>query len=115
MNIKPEFTDDLILQEIGDRLSRARLEQNLTQAELAKAAGVSKRTLERLESGEASTQLTTFVRISRALGLLERFDLLVPKPVASPVEQLRLQRRKRKRASGTRVEKHRDKKWTWAK
>ena len=113
MEIRTEFSDELILQEIGERLVRARLERNLTQAELAKMAGISKRTLERLESGAASTQLTTFIRICRALGLLQGFDGFLPKPVASPVEQLKLQGRKRKRASGTRLEKTRDKKWTW--
>lgn len=113
MNIKPEFSDELILKETGERLARTRLEQNLTQASLAKTAGISKRTLERLESGAASTQLTTFIRVCRGLGLLQRFDTFIPKPLASPVEQVKLHGRKRKRASGTRVEKTFSKKWTW--
>lgn len=113
MDMRSEFSDELILQEIGERLARTRLERNLTQAELAKTAGISKRTLERLESGAASTQLTTFIRACRALGLLPRFDAFIPKPLASPVEQVKLQGRKRKRASGTRVEKTSPKKWTW--
>jgi transcriptional regulator with XRE-family HTH domain len=112
MNIRSEFSDDLVLQEMGERLARTRLERNLTQANLAQTAGISKRTLERLESGAASTQLTTFIRVCRALGLLQRFDTFLPKPLASPVEQVKLQGRKRKRASGTRVEKS-NKKWTW--
>jgi len=113
MNIRPEFSDELVLQEVGARLARTRLERNLTQAKLADTAGISKRTLERLESGAASTQLTTFIRVCRALGLLQRFDTFLPKPIASPVEELRLHGRKRKRASGTRVEKTVNKKWTW--
>jgi len=39
------------LQEIGFRLRAARLEQRRTQAQLAKAAGVSRTTLNQLESG----------------------------------------------------------------
>ena len=113
MNIRPEFSDELVLQEIGERLARTRLERNLTQANLAQTAGISKRTLERLESGSASTQLTTFIRVCRALGLLPRFDTFLPKPLASPVEQVKLQGRKRKRASGRRIEKSLNKKWTW--
>jgi putative transcriptional regulator len=113
MEIRTDFSDELILQEIGERIARTRLERNLTQAQLADMAGVSKRTLERLESGADSTQFTTFIRICRALGLLQRFDAFVPKPVASPMEQVKLQGRKRKRASGTRVEKISRKKWTW--
>lgn len=113
MDIKTEFSDELIMREIGERLARTRLERNLTQAQLAKSAGISKRTLERLESGAASTQLATFIRICRALSLLQRFDTFLPKPIASPVEQVKLHGRKRQRASGTRVEKTGDKKWTW--
>lgn len=113
MNIRPEFSDELVVQEVGERLARTRLEQNLTQANLAKTAGISKRTLERLESGAASTQLTTFIRVCRALGLLQRFDTFLPKPLASPVEQVKLHGRKRKRASGTRTEKTLNRKWTW--
>ena len=113
MNIRSELSDQPILQEIGERLARTRLERNLTQANLAKTAGISKRTLERLESGAASTQLTTFIRVCRALSLLQRFDTFLPKPLASPVEQVKLQGRKRKRASGIRTEKTLKKKWTW--
>jgi transcriptional regulator with XRE-family HTH domain len=113
MEIKTEFTDELILQEIGERLARTRLARNFTQAQLANMAGISKRTLERLELGASSTQLTTFIRICRALGLLPQFDSFVTQPVASPIEQVKLQGQKRKRASGTRVEKASRKKWTW--
>src|ERR1043166_7647546 len=113
MNIKPEFSDELVLQELGERLTRTRLERNLTQANLAQTAGISKRTLERLESGAASSQLTTFIRVSRALDLLQRFDTFLPRPLASPVQQVKLQGRKRKRASGGRIEKTLNKKWTW--
>ena len=113
MDIRPELSDQPILQEIGERLARTRLERNLTQANLAKTAGISKRTLERLESGAASTQLTTFIRVCRALSLLQRFDTFLPKPLASPIEQVKLQGRKRKRASGIRSKKNLNKKWTW--
>jgi uncharacterized protein YyaL (SSP411 family) len=47
MDIKSDFSDDLILREVGERLARTRLERNLTQAQLAERAGISKRTLER--------------------------------------------------------------------
>jgi transcriptional regulator with XRE-family HTH domain len=113
MQIQPEFTDELILQEIGKRLAQARLERNLSQAQLAEAAGISKRTLERLESGSTSTQLPTFIRATRALGLLPGFDKAIPQPVPSPIELVKLQGKKRKRASQKRVEKKTSKKWTW--
>lgn len=113
MQLLTALSDESILKEIGNRLTRTRLELNLTQAQLAGMAGISKRTLERLESGAAATQLTSFIRACRSLGLLERLDLFLPTPKVSPVEQLKLQGRKRKRASGSKIEKTSSKKWSW--
>ena len=113
MDLLASLTDEAILKEIGERLTRTRLELNLTQAQLAEMAGISKRTLERLESGASATQLTSFIRACRSLGLLERLDLFLPTPKASPVEQLKLQGRKRKRASGSRSDQTSTKKWSW--
>jgi transcriptional regulator with XRE-family HTH domain len=107
------LSDESVLKEIGERLTRTRLERNLTQAQLAGIAGISKRTLERLEAGAAATQLTSFIRTCRSLGLLEQLDLFLPTPRASPVEQLKLQGRRRKRASGSKTEKTSSKKWSW--
>jgi hypothetical protein len=66
-----------------------------------------------LESGSVATQLSGFIRVCRALDLVERFDLLVPEPVPSPVEQLKLRGRKRQRASARRKAKSSSKKWQW--
>ena len=106
-------TDESVLSELGDRLARARLERNLTQAALAEQAGVSKRTVERLESGSVATRLSGFIRVCRALDLVERFNLLVPEPVPSPIEQLKLRGRKRQRASAREKAKARPKGWRW--
>lgn len=106
-------TDDAVLSELGQRLAAVRLQQNLTQAQLAEQAGISKSTLQRLESGEAATQLSGFVRVCRALGLLEQFETLVPAPAPSPMAQLKLQGRQRQRASGGKVAQRGRKKWTW--
>lgn len=107
------MTDTATLAEIGERLAQHRLGRNLTQAELAKEAGVSKRTVLRLEAGE-STQLTNLIRIIRALGLLGNLDAFVPPPVSSPVEALRTQGKKRKRASPRSNQSELEEKdWTW--
>lgn len=113
MKITRQVTDEAVLSELGGRLSRVRLERNLTQAQLAEQAGVSKRTVERLESGSVATQMSGFIRVCRVLDMVERFDLLVPEPVPSPVEQLRLRGRKRQRASARRKAKASSKKWQW--
>jgi transcriptional regulator with XRE-family HTH domain len=106
-------TNEAILKELGERAAGARLARNLTQAMLAEEAGVAKRTVERLESGEAATQLSGFVRVCRALGLLDRLDALVPEGTASPIAQLKLKGRKRRRASGRKASPPEPKKWTW--
>ena len=98
MKITNQLSDDAILKELGNRFAQARLERNLTQAGLAGQAGVSKRTVERLESGEVAVQLSGLLRISRVLGLVERLEVFLPKAVASPMEQLKRQGRKRHRA-----------------
>ena len=113
MKIKTTLTNEAILQELGERLAGARLERNLTQAALAEEAGLAKRTVERLESGQAATQLSGFVRVCRALGLLERLDAFVPEGAASPIARLKLQGRKRQRATGRKAASGEAKKWTW--
>ncbi len=93
------LTDEVILKEIGDRITQSRLAKNLTQAQLATQAGISKRTVERLESGELATQLSAFIRVCRVLDLIERFENLVPETVPSPIAQLKSRGRIRRRAS----------------
>jgi len=98
MAFKNETPDQMVLASLGERLARQRLERNLTQDELARQAGVSKRTLIRLENGESS-QMTNLIRVLRALGLLNHLDALVPMPLPSPLEQLKFKRKERRRAS----------------
>lgn len=92
------LTDAAALSELGSRLAQQRLQRNLTQAELATEAGVSKRTLVRFENGE-SGQLTNLIRVVRALGMLNNLDALIPPPTPSPLALLRSRSRVRRRAS----------------
>ncbi len=98
MRISNQLVDEVILRELGERLARTRLQRNLTQAELATEAGVSKRTVERIEDGGVS-QLANLVRVCRALDLMAGLDALIPEPMPSPVAQLKLRGKERKRAS----------------
>ena len=113
MKITKQATDDAVLAELGGRLARIRLERNLTQGQLAEQSGVSKRTVERLESGAVATQLSGFIRVCRVLDVLERLDTLVPEPVPSPVAQLKLRGRQRQRASTTKAVPSSAEKWQW--
>jgi len=105
------LTDDAVLLELGLRLHRARLERGLTQADLAERAGLSKRTIERIEDG-ASTQMSSLVRVLRALELVGGLELLVPKAGPGPMELLRRKGKSRQRASKRRDQEP-DGAWTW--
>ncbi len=102
-----------VLTDLGARIARLRLDKNLTQAELAERAGVAKSTVERLESGAAATQLSGFIRVCRALDILERFDLLIPESLPSPIAQLKLRGKQRRRASSVKTPERPSKKWVW--
>ena len=111
MKILDTSPDAAALIELGRRLTQNRLDRNLTQAALAREAGVSKRTVERLEAGE-STQLGNLLRVLRALELLGRLNALIPESPPSPVEQLRLEGRRRERARA-KAARQNDEPWTW--
>jgi transcriptional regulator with XRE-family HTH domain len=115
MRIENLNTDRTVLGELGTRLAHTRLERNLSQAELAAEAGISKATLERLESGRP-VQTNNFVRILRALGQLDELDRLVPEPLPSPIERLTSDGRRRRRASGERRRAlpPEESEWRWA-
>jgi transcriptional regulator with XRE-family HTH domain len=112
MGTQRATTDRAALSDLGARLARQRLERNLTQDQLAREAGVSKRTVIRLEKGE-STQLTNLVRVLRALSLLGNLELLVPAPPPSPIAQLESRQKQRRRASPRAGKQERAGGWTW--
>jgi transcriptional regulator with XRE-family HTH domain len=97
MNITSSTGDDAALKELGQRLAQYRLNQNLSQADLGKRAGVSRNTITRMEAGK-STQATNLIRTLRALGLLQNLDALVPEPQVSPLQMASRQGNARIRA-----------------
>ena len=90
-------TDIEVLQEIGARLRTYRLQMNVTQADLAARAGVNRTTIRDIEAGKDS-QLSTLVKLLRALGRLEDLDAFLPKPSVSPIQVMKLQGKSRQRA-----------------
>ena len=102
------------LNLFSERLTRHRLNRNLTQVELARSAGISRRTLARLENGEP-TQLENFLRTLIALGLEPGLERLIPDVPQSPIQQLERSGRTRKRATGRRgARRDESKPWTWS-
>lgn len=91
------LTDAALLEELGSRVAAARLKRNLTQLAVAREAGVSRNTVERLERG-VSVDLKLLVRVLRALSLLNQFFAGIPADEPSPMALLKAQGRKRQRA-----------------
>ena len=93
------LSDAAVLESLGSRLAAVRLKCNLTQTALGREAGVSRATVERLESG-AGADLKLLVRVLRALQLLEGFLAGIPADEPSPMALLRARGKKRQRARG---------------
>jgi transcriptional regulator with XRE-family HTH domain len=101
MKLTKLLSDDVVLSEIGQRIAQRRINSQLTQAQLAKQAGVGKRTVERFENGE-STQMSSVIRIFRVLDLLPHLDRIIPEPGIHPMDLVKLKGKIRKRASSPR-------------
>jgi transcriptional regulator with XRE-family HTH domain len=95
------LTTPEILLELGQRVRRTRLLENLSQAELAEEAGLGERTLRKLEQGDG-VQLSTLIDLLRALHKLDALDNFLPDPGVSPMELLERAGRQRQRASKSR-------------
>ena len=59
-------TREELLAKIGNGIKRRRLEDNISQKEMARRSGVSLKALSNLECGKGAT-LGTFVAVSRSL------------------------------------------------
>jgi transcriptional regulator with XRE-family HTH domain len=112
MKIYPLLVDRAVTEEIGRRITAYRISRQMTQAAMAEEAGVSKRTVERLEAGEP-TQLANFIRCLRSLGRLEALELLLPELPSSPIAELERQGLPRKRVRSAGEKPARKKAWNW--
>ena len=99
------------IQEIGRQLEQLRLSKNLSQSVVAAEAGVSRRTITRMEAGE-TVSLDTFVRVLKVYGVADRLTTLFPVNNVRPIERTKLGGKQRKRASS--VKKVSEQKWAWA-
>ena len=104
--------DSAILKQLGKNLADHRINQNFTQARLADESGISKRTLERMESGE-SIQFISLIRVLRALGMIENLNALIPELGPSPIQLIDSKGSMRKRASSVNANQAAEKQWKW--
>ena len=77
----PPLSHDLLA-----RLAHARKAANLTQAELAERAGLSRMTVQRLESGSLDPRLSTLQELVRVLNMeLHAVQAEPAEPAAEPL------------------------------
>ena len=100
-----------IERDLCKRLESIRLMKNISQATLAETAGVSRRTIGRMESGEG-VSLDTFLRVMIALDLTDHLAALLPDSAIRPIE-LADRQRQRKNASSPRKPKTESDGWQW--
>lgn len=74
--------------ELGEQLRRLRVLRNITQAELARSAGISVGALKNLESG-AGTTVATLIATARELDRIDWLRSLQPRISISPMQMLR--------------------------
>lgn len=115
MSLDADFStaaSDQIEAVLCARLEAIRLSRNLTQAALAREAGVSRRTIVRLAAGQGTT-LDTFIRVLTALGLQQHLETLLPDPAVRPMERAAGPGHERRRARPQRTDAPASE-WTWA-
>jgi transcriptional regulator with XRE-family HTH domain len=97
---------------IGRRVKQYRLNQDLTQEDLATLAGVSLRAIKNAEAGKST--LATYTAVMQALGRIDNLLAAFPDEGVSPVQLLKSTTNAKKRASGKRqieAEKPRELDW----
>jgi len=99
-----------IVGDIGRQVADLRLARNISQKDSALQAGVSRRTIQRLESGE-TTSLDGFVRVLKALSIQQNLLVLIPDASIRPLDLADLQH-KRQRARA-KQQKAPAKYWQW--
>ncbi|MGA7878304.1 MAG: helix-turn-helix transcriptional regulator [Desulfoferrobacter sp.] len=104
-------TSNQIEAALCKRLESIRLSRNITQAQLAEEAGVSPRTIGRLEKGQG-VSVDTFIRIMIALGIQQSLEALLPDPTVRPIERVGISAGERKRARPTQSS-HERPTWSW--
>lgn len=94
-------SDKFYIEQIGNYIRNHRLDQNRTQSELAKSAGISRSTLVQLENGN-KVNLISLVQVLRALKKLHVLNEMEYIPQVSPLklaalEQQQLRQRAREK------------------
>ncbi|MEY4757234.1 MAG: hypothetical protein RJA34_2132 [Pseudomonadota bacterium] len=101
-----------LLRALGTRLREARLRRRFTVIQVAERSAVSRPTLNKVEQGDASVTLGTYLRVLTVLGLESDLDLLAATdPVGRRLQDAELtvpRRASKRRMSATGLDKRSD-------
>lgn len=92
------MSDPAILEVLGSFIQKTRLQQNKTQQDVAKVAGINRSTLIQIEKGSGGT-LLSFIQILRALEQLHLLQSFEVRQELSPLQLAQIELKKRLRAS----------------
>lgn len=98
--------------DICKRLESYRLMKNVSQADLARRAGVSRRTISRMENGHG-VSFNTFIRVMRAFDLTSHLDALVPITNVRPIDRVNRKRERKNASSPRKNNRPSNPRWKW--
>lgn len=103
------MSDPAIVAELCQALKQMRLQQNLTQEQLAGKAGLSRSAISKIELGKVSVSLITVVQVLRALQQFHILDSWKVASAISPIAVAKLAAKGRLRASGKGLRQNKEK------
>ena len=92
------LSDSAIIESLGAFIKHHRLEQNITQSDLAEKANINRSTLSEFERG-TRVNMITFIQLLRALDLLHTLEAFTIQKQISPLELAKKNKDSRQRAS----------------
>jgi putative transcriptional regulator len=101
MHLKAQ-TDQVISASVGKHIQILRLKKNMSLDDVAKEAGISRQTLHLLLNHGKGT-LVNLISVLRTINELERLSSLLEEIRPSPLQIIRMEGKKRQRASGRRT------------
>jgi len=95
------MSNQAIAAEIGHRLAQLRLEQNLSQQQIADEIGMSRMGYANIEKGAGKFE--NIIAALRALNQLNLVEHFIPEITFSPMQQLKLKGKQRQRATHKKI------------
>ncbi len=92
------LSDAAIIESLGAFIKHHRLDQNITQSDLAQKANINRSTLSEFERG-TRVNMITFIQLLRALDLLHTLEAFTIQKQVSPLELAKKNEDRRQRAS----------------